>query len=277
MVYFLQPADEFTPPPAPPRRQRVIIVGAGAAGLSAAFHIGEHSLLLERRQDLEECHDRSHDFPMGVARTQSLGAEDSDPDGEGAGVSTHERKALFITCSSQGDAGSRDHTLIHVTRWQPPALTPARPRTDSPTYRTLAPLLRGELRLGAWVVRINPSERLLELADGTRYVYDKLFCTQSLASVASLVLHEVPGRVRNDDALRYWLQDQDIEMGDRGTRQAYGDIDGFAAGRRVADQITYALSEKFRNLGHPMARSTPLFQPRLVSARTTPATDRFRY
>ena len=133
----------------------------------------------------------------------------------------------------------------------------------------MSALLRGELRLNAWVVRINPSQHLLELASGERLVYDKLLCTQTLAAVASLVLHEVPGQVRSDLALRYWLQDRDIEVADRQTQIAYGDVDAFAAGRRVAAVISQALADKFA--GPKQLRGKGLFRPRLVSARPSQA------
>lgn len=44
-------------------------------------------------------------------------------------------------------------------------------------------LLRGETRLGANVVRIRSSQHLLTLADGTRFVYDKL--------LSSIAIHKV--------------------------------------------------------------------------------------
>jgi hypothetical protein len=269
MIHYLHSRPESSLQPAPPQRRRVIIVGAGAAGMSAAFHIGEHSLLLERRRDLEANHDSSNDFALGAPGGGAMGLEDGDPDGQRRGVSAAERKALFISCSSQGEAGSKDHTLIHVKRWQPPALTAApaqsEPRQELPSFRTLSALLRGELRLDAWVVRVNPSQHLLELASGERLIYDKLLCTQTLAAVASLVLHEVPGQVRSDLALRYWLQDRDIEVADRQTQIAYGDVDAFAAGRRVAALISQALADKFT--GSRPLRGKGLFRPRLVSAR----------
>lgn len=275
MLYFLNSRAGSRQPPAPPQRRRVIIIGAGLTGVSAAFHLGEHSLLLERRAALEEFHDRANDFTMGAAGVRALGTQGGGADGQRPGTSATERKALFISCSSQSETGA-EHSLIHVERWTPPTLGPSfepafEMREETLSVRALVPLLRGELRLGAWLVRVSPSLRLIELADGTRFIYDKLLCTLPLASMAFLVMPDLPGRVRHDESLRYWLKDHDIEMADRATQASYGDADELAAGKRVADLIADALATKFRAIGHPNARALRLFEPRLVQATAAPA------
>ena len=243
------PKWSATTRPLPPQRRRAVIIGAGPTGMCTAFHLGEHSLLLEQRDSLEDSVVHADQFPLDVAE-----------------VSGVQRKALFITCSSRVENDADEHRLIHVARWQPPEFISNVDRREvcgSLSVRSLVPLLRGELRLGARVVRISPSMRLIELADGDRFVFDKLISTLSLALMAGLVTHELPCHVRHDESLRYWLSEHDVEVADRATQDYYGDLDEFAAGKRVAEQVGEALMARFRN-----AR---LFVPRLVQKASTPA------
>jgi hypothetical protein len=265
MVHFIQRGDGSQvpdPASAPPRRRRVIIIGAGPTGMTAAFHIGEHSLLLERRELLENRHGHSNSLPLGAARPEPVGAETDHRESQRP-HSPPRTGTLFISCSSRGANQQRDHTLIHVTRWQPPALGTSPATLDLDPVRMLAPLLRGEMRMNACVVRIDPCERLLELHDGERFTYDKLLCTQSLASLTPLLIHQLPGRVRHDESLRCWLSAHDIEVADLATQLAMGDVDEFTAGKRMADQINEALTQRFRSTGRGL-NARRLFEPRLV-------------
>jgi len=251
-----------------PERRRALIIGAGPTGMSAAFHLGEHSLLLERRHTLEHGHDYSHDLPMGFPHGGVMGGEDPGADGHGL-ATLAENKALFISCSAHADAG--DDTLIHVQRWRPPEYAPPEERRElraPPSVRTLRPLLRGEVRLDAHVIRVSPTAHLLELADGRQYVYDKLVITLSFAAAEFLVATDLPRQVRRDDSLRYWLSEHDIEVVDRATQDFYGDLDGFAAGQRVAHRIGQALAAKFGNAGRSSMRGPRLFEPRLVTVQS---------
>jgi hypothetical protein len=243
------------------------VIGGGRTGISAAFHLGEHSLLIERRISLEDSHDRSHDFPMGTPGGGALGVEATGAHRQEPGVSTPERRALFISCSSSGGAGAYDQKLIHIERWRPPALAPMTQgdeHSDPPSARALIPHLRGELRLDTRVVRISPLMHLIELANGGQIIYDKLLSTLNLASLARLVMHELPARIRCDEMLRYWLGENDIEVADRLTQDFFGDLDELAAGKRVADQISAALQSKFRSGSRSTARGARLFEPRFV-------------
>jgi hypothetical protein len=246
-----------------PERRRALIIGAGPTGMSVAFHLGEHSLLLERRDSLEHHHDYSHDLPMGIAHGGVVGGEDPGADRHGFA----EAKTLFISCSSHTTADADDHSLIHVERWRPPEIAPPPERNElgaPPSIRTLRPLLRGELRMGAHVIRVSPSLHLVELADGHRIVYDKLVSTLSLAANELLVASDLPPHVRLDETLRYWLSDHDIEVADRATQDHYGDLDEFAAGKRIADQVGQALAMKFARSGRSRMNGPRLFKPRLV-------------
>ena len=58
------------------------------------------------------------------------------------------------------------------------------------------PKLRGEVKLNARVTDVVPSKRLLVLADGTRYVYDKLISTMPLSALVGLIGEEAPERIQ---------------------------------------------------------------------------------
>jgi hypothetical protein len=268
MVHRLNAREHLPSQPAPPERRRVIVVGAGAAGLAAAFHLGEHSLLLESRQTLEDSNDHSHDLTLGTARGRAVGAQERHSDGQRPGLPAAEREALRGT-----NASASTRPMMHVARWEPPNLAPGpitptqeerEERAERLSLRALIPLLRGELRFGATVVRISPSRRLVELADGARFVYDKLLSTVPLMALTEMVLAELPWRIRCDETLRYWLNARDIEVADFATRVCYGDMDEFSAGKRVAAVIKRALADKFRTGTAADASGKRLFEPRIV-------------
>jgi hypothetical protein len=250
---------------APPERRRALIIGAGPTGMSLAFHLGEHSLLLERRKTLEHSHDYPHDLEMGPAHGGAVGGEDAGADGHRP-AAPKTNKAVFISCGSD--------SLIHVARWRPPDLAPAK-AADKPggprSVRTLMPLLRGELRMNARVARVVPGEHLVELADGHRIVYDKIVSTLSLMATHVLVMRDLPAHVRRDESLRYWLSEHDVEVVDQVIREYYGDLDEFAAGKRIAAQIGEAMTQKFGKAKRSKARGMRLFEPRLVKAKPSMA------
>ena len=259
----------------PPERRRVLIIGAGQAGMSAAFHVGEHSLLLERRNPQEHFHDYPHDLEMGTAHGSVVGDENAGADGHGSPAPTHDQ-AVFISCSAHASTESSEHTLIRVARWQPPDFAPPRSGhtlSAPPSVRTLLPLLRGELRMGAQVVRVSPAAHLVELADGHRFVYDKLVSTLSLAATELLVANDLPKHLCRGESLRFWLGEHDVEVLDQMIQVYYGDADEFAAGKRVGEQIGLALAEKYGKAGRSKARGVRLFEPRLVSASAMPTTS----
>jgi hypothetical protein len=254
MVFFLNAPTRPKPWQIAPQRRRVIVLGAGRTGLSAAYHLGEHSLLLEQRGDVDK-----HADAFRPADLHESGAPHRT-----------ERKALFISCSSTGQAHTSAPTLIHIARWEPPALMPPNVGHDTPSQHALLPLLRGEVRFGAQVVRFSPTDHRLELADGSSFIYDKLLCTLSLATVVRLIFRDLPAHVRRDEALRYWLSAHDVEPADRLTQICHGDIDEFAAGKRIAAIISRALSARFHRQGSSYPRDR-LFEPRVVRSGMAPA------
>jgi hypothetical protein len=235
----------------------VVVIGAGPAGMAAAFHLGEHSLLIDRHESLDDIDDESPTVPMAPPPS---------------GISTAGRKSLFVSCSSTGGAARGARKLIHLARWQAPEWSPTPERDEhafAPTARALAPLLRGELRLATAAVRVTPSQHLLELADGGCIVYDTLLSTISLSLLAGMAMHELPAHVRNNDGLRWWLSENDIEVADRATQVCCGDVDGFAAAKRIAERINTALVQRFGGGGRAMWHGPKVFEPRLVG-KTAP-------
>jgi hypothetical protein len=115
-----------------------------------------------------------------------------------------------------------------------------------------------------------PVAHLLELANGQRYVYDKLISTLTLASTERLV-SDLPAHVHRGESLRYWLTEHDVEVVDRTMQDFFGDLDEFAAGKRIADQVGQALAEKFGRARHASVRGTRLFEPRLVRPSLAPS------
>jgi glycine/D-amino acid oxidase-like deaminating enzyme len=276
-----------------PERRRIVIIGAGAAGMTAALHIGAHSVLIERRTQIgADTHsqaglvakggidDRTSSFPLGVANAGAAGAQDRGADRKRQGLSTWERQAVAGACTSDhreaGGEGSEDGQPVVISRWIPPRLDPPDEASGSAdpreSLRSLVPLLRGELRLGAQVTRIAPATHRIELADGRSIVYDKLVSCVDAVALIGLLQPELPDRIRTHQGLLYWLAARDVELLDDSTQFLYGDLDSFAAGRRVAETVKRALAQKFRPASESFVRGEKLFTPRLVrSSRTTAA------
>jgi hypothetical protein len=151
-------------------------------------------------------------------------------------------------------------------RWQLPQLT----RDDSSSTGTWTDLLaavrtvtRAETRLGARVTAIDSIEHRLFISSGESFVYDKLIATLRIPDLQRLIVDEKPARIYSAESWRYWLIDRDIELLDQATQQFWGDIDGQAAGKRVAETVYRAITAKYST--QKDSGPAPLFQPRIVS------------
>jgi hypothetical protein len=164
-------------------------------------------------------------------------------------------------------------TVNGVTIWEAPALTTAGSARRAPTWddlwRGLVQLARGETRLATRVTALMVHERRLEVSTGESFVYDKLVSTLPLERLQTLIVDTTPGRLRSDEAWRYWLNARDIELLDSSARLQAGDVDGQAAGKRVADTIRGAIALKFASKSALDARQAGLFHPRIVPAAVT--------
>jgi hypothetical protein len=212
-----------------PQRRRAIVLGATEAGVSAAFHLGVQAMLLEQR---------------GVAA-------------DAVGLSTAEHHALV--------AASTQPAPDAAQRWELPELTPENPSSGTWTdlLAALGTVTRSETRLGVSAIAIHTIDHRLHLSTGESFIYDKLVSTLRLADLQRLVVDEKPGRIYSAESWRYWFIDRDIELLDQATQQFWGDIDGQAAGKRVAETVYRAMTAKYS----PPREHGPaaLFQPRIVS------------
>jgi len=274
----------------------VVVIGASAAGITAALHLGEHCVLLEKRAQvsaLTGCQaqggsdDRKSSLPMGATCAGTTGAQDGGADRKRPGLSAWERQEIAHACAPdhreagrEGDEDDQpdaqtDGQIVVVARWIPPRLDPADAASidaDSPeSLLRLVPLLRGELRLGARVTRIAPAARLVELADGRAIIYDKLVSSIESIQLIGLLQPELPNRIRTHQGLMYWLAARDIELVDDSTQFVYGDVTPFAGGRRVAQTVQRALAQKFRPASAAFLQGEKLFKPRLVPTPLTSA------
>jgi hypothetical protein len=163
-------------------------------------------------------------------------------------------------------------TVNGVTIWEAPQLTTEEFTNRSPTWddlwRGLIQLARGETRLATRVTAIAVHERRLEVSTGESFVYDKLVSALPLEILQGLIVDTTPGRLRSDESWRYWLNARDIELLDSSARAQAGDVDGQAAGKRIADTIRGAIAMKFSSKSALDDRPAGLFHPRIVRAVT---------
>lgn len=190
-----------------------------------------------------------------------------------AGVSTAFHlgvKAMLIeqrdVVSHAAGVTSAERAALGVQRWTLPELSDEAPSSTG-TWTDLLSAIRtltsAETRLGVRVTGIDTMAHRIDVSTGESFVYDKLVSTLRIPDLQSLIVDEKPGRIYSPESWRYWFIDRDIELLDQSTQQFWGDIDGQAAGRRVAETVHRAMTTKYS----PQRESRPaaLFQPRIVS------------
>jgi glycosyltransferase involved in cell wall biosynthesis len=165
----------------PTEHRHSIVVGAGPAGLSAAWRRGPGSLLLEQ-----------HDSVGGSCRSFEERGFIFDHGGH-AMACAHPSVQEMYTKLLGGNLAWRDA----------PGGVAGGPRLALPrcggmqaVMNGFLPQLRGELRLNARVTRLIASRRIAVLADGSSYSYEKLIGTLPLPMLVDLLGEEAPTRVR---------------------------------------------------------------------------------
>ena len=167
---------------------------------------------------------------------------------------------------SQAGVTAAEREALGVKRWALPELT-GEHASSTGTWTDLLSAIRtltsAETRLGVRVTAIDTIEHRLVVSTGESFVYDKLISTLRIPDLQTLIVDDKPGRIYSAESWRYWFADRDIELLDQSTQQFWGDIDGQAAGRRVAESAHRAMKVKYS----PKRESRPaaLFQPRIVA------------
>lgn len=119
---------------------------------------------------------------------------------------------------------------------------------------------------GSEVISIGAQEHRLTLSTGESYVYDKLVSTLRLLDMRSIITDDQPTLIQDPDGWRYWLGSHDIELLDVLTQLALGDLDGTAAGKRLATSIRCEMTAKYATKSLPSMRMPSRFRPTLVSS-----------
>ena len=202
---MLQPANPPAAANATPLRRHTpcLILGAGPTGLSAAYHYGSDSIVVEREAkpggSCRSIEDTGFTFDFAGHVMLS-----SDPCVQnlyrlllGDHVHWQEYAAWVYT----------DGTDARCPSQRVPSRAPSPTRVDARFGYPLRggfqalmdgflPLLRGELVLHANVERVSPSSRSVTLADGRQYRYDALVSTLPLPKLIEAIGDEVPTDIR---------------------------------------------------------------------------------
>jgi hypothetical protein len=183
-----------------------------------------------------------------------------------AGVSAAFHLGVQAMLLEQRDVATHPTTPAGTAkRWQLPQLTEEESSSGTWTdlLSALGTVTRAETRLGTRVTAIDTIEHRLHVSTGESFVYDKLVSTLRIPDLQRLVVDEKPARIYSPESWRYWFIDRDIELLDQSTQQFWGDLDGRAAGKRVAETVYRAIAAKYS----PQRENGPavLFQPRIVS------------
>jgi protoporphyrinogen oxidase len=159
------------------------IIGAGPTGLSAAYHLGHDAVLFDRNA-------------MVGGSCRSVKENGFTFDHTGQVVLSNEAYVLQLA----------DVLLGSNVRWQERVAElssgahacfgyPLRGGLQA-LMSAFVPHIKGTIELNAEVIRIQPRQRMLVLADGRRYQYDSLITTIPLPELVAMAADEAPEEVR---------------------------------------------------------------------------------
>jgi protoporphyrinogen oxidase/glycosyltransferase involved in cell wall biosynthesis len=216
------------------------IIGAGPTGLSAAYHLGAGTLLLERNatvggwcrsikdngftfddaghinfsndpyvlelydillgdnqhwQNREVCHESAISQKIIAAlgatpKTEDCCTDDSSVGANDSMISGNGRSSNFEQFI--------DGALPPVAKSMAPNARFGYPKQGGfqALVSAFVPHIKGQIELNADVLQLLPSEHLIVLADGRRFLYDNLISTMPLPELVRLIGNEAPKKVQ---------------------------------------------------------------------------------
>jgi protoporphyrinogen oxidase len=180
-----------------------LILGAGPTGLSAAYHYGSNSVVVEREakpggscRSIEDT-GFTFDFAGHVMLSDDPYVQDLYRLLLGDNVHWQEYNAwiysdgTYTRCPSQGAPPHAQSPTRVAARFGYPLRGGFQALMNG-----FLPLLRGELVLGASVERVSPPARSVTLADGRHYRYDALVSTLPLPKLIEAIGDETPADIR---------------------------------------------------------------------------------
>jgi protoporphyrinogen oxidase/glycosyltransferase involved in cell wall biosynthesis len=204
------------------RFARTVIIGAGAAGLSAAYHLGHDAVLLEKESMVgggcrsvkdngftfdHAGHGMVSDDPYVLELVELLLGSNLHWQNREAWAY---RNGMYTRYHGTGQslpphAGSADDTAPSNVAALRPADQPMTPgaRFGYPLrggFQALmsgfVPHIKGTIELNADVVQVSPRQRTVTLADGRHYQYENLICTMPLPHLVRMAGDEAPDAVK---------------------------------------------------------------------------------
>jgi len=164
---------------------RTVIVGAGPTGLSAAFHLGPDTLLIEHESRVGgACRSvYSEGFTFDLAG-HLMGSEDPY---------VRELYTLLLRDNVHWqEFDARNYGRPGTARFGYPLRGGFQALMDA-----FLPYIQGDVRLGATMTRISSRSREITLQDGSRISYDAMISTIPLPRLIAMLGSEAPAAVRD--------------------------------------------------------------------------------
>ncbi|RZI40254.1 glycosyltransferase [Herbaspirillum sp. HC18] len=189
---------------------RTGIIGAGPAGLSAAYHLGHDAVLLEKNPMVGgRCRSiKDNGFTFDLAGRTMLSGDPYVLEMVELLLGSNIRWQDCVT-SIYGKTGYACYSLQDALHGLPPevieecAAFGMETRCGYPLRGGLqalvsgfVPHIKGTIELNAEVARISPKQRIMTMCDGRRYQYDNLISTIPLPELARMTGDEAPEEVR---------------------------------------------------------------------------------